>query len=177
MDLRLNLCKSELAILIESWSKQSKVRHAMKQETYKLDIPKGGCIALHRLLPSKPLGYPIILAHGTMSNAETLSDLAQHLCALGFDCWSLDWGGHGESQTYNRKQNFEHPAFHDVPLAIETVLTKSGHEKIHWLSHSGGGHLALMHLARNPGLQNQFAGLVTLGAQATDGAMGLKFKK
>jgi pimeloyl-ACP methyl ester carboxylesterase len=148
----------------------------MQQQTYKLNIPMGGRIALHRLLPAKPVGLPIILAHGTMSNAETLSDLAQYLCALGFDCWSLDWGGHGESQAFNRKQNFEHPAFHDVPLAIETVLQKSGHEKIHWLSHSGGGHLALMHLARNPGFQDQFASLVTLGAQATDGAMGLKFK-
>jgi pimeloyl-ACP methyl ester carboxylesterase len=148
----------------------------MHSHTYKINIPKGGCIALHRSLPLNPIGLPIIIAHGTMSNADTVSELAKHLCALGFDCWSLEWGGHGDSQAFSKKQNFEHPAFHDVPLAIQTVLQESGHAKAHWLAHSGGGHLALMHLARNPSLQGQLASLVTLGAQATDGAIGLKYK-
>ncbi len=148
----------------------------MHSQSYKIKLPKGGCIAFHRLLPPNPVGLPIIIAHGTMSNAQTVDQLAQHLCALGFDCWSLEWGGHGDSEAFSTKQNFEHPAFEDVPLAIQTVLQKSGHAKTHWLAHSGGGHLALMHLTRNPSLQVQIASLVTLGAQATDGAIGFKYK-
>ncbi len=148
----------------------------MQQQTYKTKLPKGGSIALHRLLPKNPVGLPIMIVHGTMSNAQTVNELAQHLCALGFDCWSLDWGGHGESQAFSKKQNFEFPAFEDVPLAIQTVLKETGHKTLHWVSHSGGGHLAFMHLARNPLQQSLFASIVTLGAQATDGAIGLKYK-
>jgi len=148
----------------------------MQEKQFVLDMPAGGSIALHRLKPNNPIGLPIIIAHGTMSNADTVRDLGQHLCELGFDCWLLDWGGHGESRAKSSGQNFEFPAFNDVPLAIETVLKTTGHQKVYWVSHSGGGHLAFMHLARNPAFQDQMAGIVTLGAQATDGALGFKFK-
>ena len=77
---------------------------------------------------------------------------------------------------YSQKQTFEYPAHNDVPAAIKKVLKESGQKKLYWVSHSGGGHLALMHLARKPEYQEKFAGLVTLGAQATDGAMGFKYK-
>jgi len=95
------------------------------------------------------------------------------LAKMGFDCWLLEWGGHGQSVASSTWQNFEYPAFHDVPAAITAVLTYTQQPKLYWVSHSGGGHLLLMYLAREPERQAEIAGLVTMGAQATDAALEL----
>ncbi len=55
----------------------------MQEKQFVLDMPAGGSIALHRLKPNNPIGLPIIIAHGTMSNADTVRDLGQHLCEPG----------------------------------------------------------------------------------------------
>ena len=141
-----------------------------------IDMKGGGSIALTRLQPERTIGLPIIIAHGTISNGESVSDLAAHLFQLGFDCWILEWGGHGQSSASNPRNNFETPAFNDTPHAIDHVLKQSGHKQFYWVSHSGGGHLPLMYLARTPEQAHRFAGIVTIGAQATDGAAGLKGK-
>ncbi len=52
----------------------------------------------------------------------------------------------------------------------------TGKKQIYWVSHSGGGHLPLMYLARYPEHQEKMAGIVTMGAQATDAALGMKYK-
>lgn len=137
---------------------------------------KGGSISLCRLMPLRIIGYPIVIAHGTISNGAAVKDLAQYLAELGFDCWILEWGGHGKSHAAFRRQNFEYPAFNDLPTAVQKVLDMTQQAKVLWVSHSGGGHLPLMYLARNPEKQNLFAGLVTIGAQATDGAMEIRYK-
>lgn len=139
-------------------------------------MDQGGSISLRRLLPSRIIGHPIVIAHGTISNGEAVQDLALYLAGLGFDCWILEWGGHGNSHAAHRRQNFEYPAFNDLPVAVEFVLGKTQQSKLLWVSHSGGGHLPLMFLARYPEKQNLFAGLVTIGAQATDGAAGIQHK-
>ena len=139
-------------------------------------MDKGGWISLRRLVSPGSTGYPIVIAHGTISNGAAVQDLALYLAGLGYDCWILEWGGHGNSRTARERQNFEYPAFNDLPAAVDTVLNMTGQSKLFWVSHSGGGHLPLMYLARNPKKQNQFAGLVTLGAQATDGAMGIRYR-
>lgn len=138
----------------------------------------GGEIFLHRLLNPKTniTGLPVIIAHGTLSNSDSVRDLAIYLSDLGFDCWLLEWGGHGHSTPSSNKQDFEFPAFNDAPLAIDTVLEKTGHKRLYWISHSGGGHLPLMYLARNPEQQGKIAGIATLGTQATDAAPDLNYK-
>ncbi len=139
-------------------------------------MAKGGQIALYRLNHLKSKGIPLIIAHGTISNADTVRALGDYLAGLGFDCWLLDWGGHGLSRAFSRRQDFEYPAFNDVPVALSTVLETTEQKQVYWVSHSGGGHLPLMYLARHPEYQDRIAGIVTMGAQATDGALGVKYK-
>ena len=148
----------------------------MQQAQHLVDMTSGGRISLCRLKPENTIGQPIIVAHGTISNGSSVQDLAEHLKEQGFDCWILEWGGHGESQAASARNNFESPAFNDTPAAIEYVLKESGHNQLNWVSHSGGGHLPLMYLARNPQYQNKLAGIVSIGAQATDGALDLSAK-
>jgi oxygen-independent coproporphyrinogen-3 oxidase len=148
----------------------------MQQVQHLVNMAGGGRIALYRFKPKNSQGLPIIVAHGTISNGSSMEGLAEHLQEQGFDCWVLEWGGHGDSQAASRNNNFESPAFNDTPAAIEYVLNQTGQSQLNWVSHSGGGHLPLMYLARFPQHQNKLAGIVSIGAQATDGALGLSAK-
>lgn len=154
----------------------------MQEKQYCIEMEDGGVVALYRLgvigslVSPEQVGPPVVIAHGTLSNSESVRDLAEHLRSSGFDCWLLDWGGHGQSKAHSKTQNFEYPALNDVPVAISKILEVTEMKHLFWVSHSGGGHIALMHLMRNIDCQQHIAGLVTLGAQATDGAMGFKFK-
>ncbi len=143
----------------------------LRVEQHLIEMPEGGRIALHHFRPETITGLPLLLTHGTLSDMTTVRDLGRTLATHGFDCWLLEWGGHGEARPASSKQNFEYPAMHDVPLAIATVLEKTGREKLYWISHSGGGHMLLMHLARKPETEAAIAGAVLIGAQATDAAL------
>ncbi len=146
----------------------------LKESCCLVSMPVGGRIALHRIRADGTQSQPVIVAHGTISNAATVRPLATFLARHGFDCWMLEWGGHGDSRHVSSRQNSEFPAFHDLPAAVDEVLTRTGSDQLFWVSHSGGGHLPLMYLGRHPEHQDQFAGLITLGTQSTHMARGLR---
>jgi len=148
----------------------------MQEKQYIVEMENGGNVALYRLNNSNPIGLPLVIAHGTISNSEAVRGLGRYLTQLGFDCWLFEWGGHGQSTAFSKQQDFEYPAFNDLPAAIAKIIQVTGQQRVYYDSHSGGGHLALMYLARNPERQKKIAGLVTVGAQATDAALGLKYK-
>ena len=148
----------------------------MNEVLHLLEMDDGGRIALHHLDASRPTSPPIIIAHGTISNAETVRSLGNFLAERGFDCWLLEWAGHGHSVPASPKQNFEYPAFHDLPTAIRAVLHHTQQPRVFWVAHSGGGHLPLMYLTRYPEKQSQFAGIMTIGTQSTHAAPRLREK-
>ncbi len=143
---------------------------AMNEVLHLLEMEHGGRIALHRLYADRPTGPPVIIAHGTISNAETVRTLGMFLVERGFDCWLLEWAGHGHSVPASPKQNFEYPAFHDLSTAVRAVLHRTQQPRVLWVAHSGGGHLPLMYLTRHPEKQSRFAGIVTMGTQSTHAA-------
>ena len=147
----------------------------MHEEHHLVAMKKGGRVSLLRYNGGNG-GSPVIVTHGTFSNVDTVIDLGLYLANQGFDCWLLEWGGHGKSIAPSKLNNFEYPAFNDAQEAIQFVLKHTNQKKLYWVSHSGGGHLALMKLGRNPQTQFEIAGLVIMGAQATDAAIGLKNK-
>ncbi len=148
----------------------------MRPNKYLVRMEKGGHIALHHFPQGGRQRIPVVVTHGTISNGDAVKNLAIYLHDQGFDCWLLEWGGHGESEASSRKQDFEYPALNDVPAAIEAVLEKTRHNQVYWVSHSGGGHLVLMCLSRLPEFYDKVAGIVSMGAQATDGAIGFMYK-
>jgi pimeloyl-ACP methyl ester carboxylesterase len=142
----------------------------MTDTHHTLPLEKGGQIRLIRLGGSRTLAPPVILAHGTLSNAGTVWAFGKALAAEGHDVWLLEWGGHGSSTAPKSRRNFEAPAVEDLPRALAFVLEKTKAGTVFWVGHSGGGLLPLMYLARNPECQSLFGGLVTLGAQTTGAA-------
>lgn len=113
---------------------------------------------------------PVLLTHGTFSNAAVCTRLASYLAAQGFDAWVLELRGHGMSPSGAVPIDFEVWSRLDVPAAISTVREKTGARQVFLVGHSGGGLAFLMHLARHPEAAAGIAGLVTLASQATDAA-------
>ncbi|MEO2030824.1 MAG: alpha/beta fold hydrolase [Planctomycetaceae bacterium] len=148
----------------------------MSETLHLVDMENGGRIALYRLRSENAAGLPVIIAHGTISNADTVRTLGRFLATRGFDCWLLEWAGHGQSEPASSKQNFEYPAFNDLPAAIHAVLRETQQQRVIWLAHSGGGHLPLMYLSRHPEKQTHFAGIVAIGTQSTHAATRLRDK-
>jgi pimeloyl-ACP methyl ester carboxylesterase len=112
-------------------------------------------------------GFPVILSHGTFSNHRSCRGLAQYLAKRGFDCWILDFQGHGQSDAPCTEPDFESMCLEDVEAALEFVYERTLNEPINWVGHSGGGLAALMYLARNLERQSRIGKLTILASQAT----------
>ncbi|MCP4135639.1 MAG: alpha/beta hydrolase [bacterium] len=124
-------------------------------------------MALYRYANSSNKYPPVILTHGTFSNAQICMELAAFLNTAGFDCWVYEWPGHGLSEYGELYPDAEDFALNDVPAVIEKVLKETASEKCLWVAHSGGGFLPLIYLARNPHLQYKIQAIAGMGAQAT----------
>ncbi len=130
---------------------------------------KNSCIALYRYAAPSSEYPPVILTHGTFSNARICMKLAAFLNANGFDCWIYEWSGHGLSEYGRRYPDIEDFALHDVPAVIKKVLTETAKAASIWVAHSGGGFLPLIYMARNPHLQYKIKAIAGMGSQ-TSGA-------
>ncbi len=131
----------------------------------------GTKIGLHRVPAVDVCVGTVILAHGTFSNYRSCRGLAKHLSVRGFDCWLLDFQGHGISAVPDVEPDFETMCLQDTGAAIKHVQAASADGKVWWVGHSGGGLAILMYLARNPLQQQLVHGLVMLASQATDAAI------
>jgi oxygen-independent coproporphyrinogen-3 oxidase len=111
---------------------------------------------------------PVLLTHGTFSNAQVCTRLARYLAENGFDCWILELRGHGRSAAGSVHPDFERFSEFDVPAALHAVRQRTKKEQLFWVGHSGGGLVLLMHLARHPEERPKVKGIVTLASQATE---------
>lgn len=111
---------------------------------------------------------PVILTHGSFSNAQTCTRLARYLAEQGFDCWILELRGHGRSEAGPVSPNVERFSEFDVPAALRAVRRETQIRQLFWIGHSGGGLVLLMHLARHLEACGQIRAIVTLASQATD---------
>lgn len=101
------------------------------------------------------------------SNYRVCRGLAKYLATLNFDCWLVDFQGHGESNKPLRAPDFETMSLQDTE-AVLAFVQQQADKPVWWVGHSGGGLAILMYLARNTDKQSQIAGVVTLASQATD---------
>jgi len=113
---------------------------------------------------------PVLLAHGTFSNHRSVRALAQHLSEKGFDCWILDFQGHGKSDKPKAEPNFESMCIEDAAAALDHLKQHYPTQSIIWVGHSAGGLAALSLLCRQPKYQPSVKAIVTLASQTTHAA-------
>ncbi|MFK7857110.1 MAG: alpha/beta fold hydrolase [Granulosicoccus sp.] len=119
---------------------------------------------------------PVVLAHGTFSNHRSCKGLALYLSQRGFDCWLLDFQGHGHSAKPVGSPTFESMCLEDTAAVLEFIGIRYPGQQMHWIGHSGGGLSILMYLCRNLNQQKSIASIVTLASQATHAAVVKKHR-
>lgn len=140
-------------------------REAMRLSARTVD---GVELSLVRFTGNVRCDVPVLLTHGTLSNAQVCTRLAMFLADQGFDCWILEWRGHGQSAAGDARPDFQYLADFDVPAGVEAVRRATGKSRVFLVGHSGGGLLFLMHLARQPDSRAAVQGVVTIASQATE---------
>ncbi|WP_152427791.1 alpha/beta fold hydrolase [Desulfotignum phosphitoxidans] len=123
-------------------------------------------IALYHYANPTSNFLPVILTHGTFSNAIICAKLAEFLNFNGFECWIYEWVGHGNSKYGSFFPDAEDFALNDVPAVIQKVLTLTNKKSCIWVAHSGGGFLPFIYMARNLHQQYAIERLVGIGSQA-----------
>ncbi|PCE66689.1 alpha/beta fold hydrolase [Sediminicola luteus] len=111
----------------------------------------GTALALWHLQPKgTSLGKHLFISHGTFSNKDICLPLAQSFADRGYDCYILEWRGHGDSETPKTKFDLETVALQDYPAAFAYLFDNRGIDKISTLTHSGGGLCLAMCLIKHP---------------------------
>jgi oxygen-independent coproporphyrinogen-3 oxidase len=144
-----------------------------RREHHRILTADGVELGLARVVGADIGGDPVVLTHGTFSNATICARLADYLAGYGFDCWVLELRGHGASQRAVPDPSFEAFGLFDVPAALATVRARTG-RPVFLVGHSGGGLAFLMHLVRKPWGRPDVKGLVLLASQATEACARLR---
>ena len=134
-------------------------------ETLYAKTPDGWRLAIYHYPPRKidPKRAPVILCHGmaanhTFWNIADYCNFTAYLQKAGYDVYTVDLRGHGNSRRDNPFQDFiaspglarsgkKDPFFWtiddyirtDVPTIIEAVRKKTGQQQVFWVGHSMGG--------------------------------------
>ena len=150
------------------WGKRLRLRPEVDQLLF-ARTDDGWRLALGRRRPRGPARpLPVILCHGIATNHHVMDfaapglSLALTLAGRGFDCFSLDVRGHGDSvpEPGARKVwTLDDYLWHDIPAALDAVKEETGSEQVLWVGHSQGALLGLAACALHP---TRIAGVVAI---------------
>jgi pimeloyl-ACP methyl ester carboxylesterase len=121
-----------------------------------LEAAHAGTHAAHADGAQPPAGAslpPVVLVHGICANHRNQDvhpdySLARYLSALGRDVWLVTLrSGCARTSVARRQVRFEAMAKYDIPLAIETVLARTGAPRVDYVGFSMGGMLLYAALA------------------------------
>jgi pimeloyl-ACP methyl ester carboxylesterase len=141
-------------------------------ETLSVPTRDGWSLALYRRRPEvRRFREPVLLCHGLATNHlnvdfEPPYSLALAFAEAGFDVYSLDWRGAGQSRPPKGRGRFDFDADDlirlDASAAMDAVLQETGARTLFWVGHSLGGLVGYAVLGGPEG--GKVAGLVSLGA-------------
>ncbi len=102
----------------------------------------------------KPQTRPVVMQHGLAANGLAFNysglSLAEFLADHGFNCYIPALRGARRSQKPANGWSLDDLVERDVPAVIRTVVAHSRSDAIHWVGHSLGGILLMMHAAERP---------------------------
>lgn len=147
-------------------------RYALDDRPSRIDVPTADgwvVTAWFRPAVQRRFDTPVVLCHGLANNHAFMEfrgehNLAKFLSGLGFDCFSLDLRGAGDTKpphdgpvdaTFDDHVNF------DLPALVDEVCRRTGAKQVVWVGHSLGGAVALA--AASTSLKGRLAALVTVG--------------
>lgn len=132
----------------------------------------GWSIAVHQRTPTvRRFSEPVLLCHGLATNHLNLDfelpySLAHAFAEAGFEVFSLDWRGAGDSRPPSGRGRFDFDADdliqEDAPAVMNLILQNTKAEQLFWVGHSLGGLVGYAVLGGPEG--GRVRGLCSLGA-------------
>ena len=123
-------------------------------------------LALWKATPKIANGQHVLLTHGTFSTKTVCEYLAHYLQNQGYTCWIFEWRNHGDSSRIGPDFDFETIAQEDCRIVLEYLLDKQGIERLHGITHSGGGICLSLALLAFPAYRQRFDSLTFFACQA-----------
>ncbi len=120
-------------------------------------LPDGGVVTLRRIAPpleARAHRVPVLLVHGLAMSQHCFDlqqqSLARHLAREGFDVWLLTLrSGRTYLWPFGPKHcDFAAMVSHDLPFAVDTILSRTGHRQLDIAGLSMGGMLVYASLGR-----------------------------
>lgn len=130
-------------------------------EKVRAQTADGWDLALYHYRPTSPLPgkAPVVLCHGMALNSYfwNLTDqnhFPRFLASRGYDVWTVDLRGYGQSRLRQRYQGYtgfdlqrhdptrwtvDDYVHFDVPAILATVRERTGADAVTWIGHSMGG--------------------------------------
>jgi pimeloyl-ACP methyl ester carboxylesterase len=147
-------------------------RYALDDRPARIDVPTADgwvVTAWFRPAVQRRFATPVVLCHGLANNHAFMEfrgpqNLAKFLSEAGFDCFSLDLRGAGQTKPPHEgpwDATFDDHVKFDLPALVDEVCRRTGSTKVAWVGHSLGGAVALA--AASTTLQGRLAALVTVG--------------
>ncbi|MEY4767146.1 MAG: hypothetical protein RI907_3819 [Pseudomonadota bacterium] len=145
----------------------------LKQEDVRVPVPGGDTLYMRRIRQTPGGGEPVLMVHGMMSNGRVFySDSGKgfgpYLARQGYDVFVADLRGKGEStpRISPRSRHGQTEMIRDdIPALHAAIRQLTGHQAVHWVSHSWGGVVLNSALLRRPELIAQVASLVHFAAK------------
>lgn len=144
-----------------------------EDERHRARTTDGWNLALHRYRPvGTPRPIPVLCAHG-MAGTHFIFDLhpeyslARHLAQHGFDTWTLDLRGRGESwpdggARPDLQWSFDDFVERDLPAAAACVSERTGAAQVFWLGMEMSGQA--LYAAAIRGTAERVRGGITCGS-------------
>jgi len=122
-------------------------------------------IALHRFSSTTDVPaskYPILICHGITTNVWSFDvdpnrSLPRYLADRGFDVYVMELRGHGSSSNKPMNRGIKKKGWDltdyaelDLPAAMQLVFRQTGTSRLHYIGHSMGGIVALIHSSIHP---------------------------
>jgi len=139
-----------------------------EEEIHFVETEDGWKLALHRYIARgpNPHGEPVLLHHGLGASHDSfdfglsgggppMPALAPWLAEQGYEVWSCDLRGRGDSEkpslASGKRWNWALDDYieKDDPAFLNYILSHSAYKEVHWIGHSMGGILLLAHCARH----------------------------
>lgn len=111
---------------------------------------------------------PVVLCHGIATNHHVMDfavpglSLALALAGRGFDCFTIDLRGHGDSVPELGARDvwtLDDHLREDIPAALAAIKEETGCDQVLWVGHSQGALLGLAACALHP---EKIAGVVAM---------------
>ena len=123
----------------------------MKQDEGWTEAADGTRLYWRRHTPDDTPRAELLFVHGLAEHSGRYGHVMRYFAEAGFDCWALDYRGHGKSPGVRVHVDRFDEFLLDIAAACRLVRTEQASLPLYLVGHSQGGLLVLRHVLARPG--------------------------